>query len=101
MECQVESQPGETKVRITGRLSFEDYDRFFEIINEIKGNPGGRVILDLARLEFIDSAGLGMFLVARDVVAKIGLSLRIRQPNGLVAKVMTLVNYASEIPVDG
>ncbi|WP_052045968.1 STAS domain-containing protein [Candidatus Paracaedibacter symbiosus] len=56
----------EIQVDLKGRLTFADYGAFKELTELfIEHNPRN-CLLDLSNLEFIDSAGLGMLLIARD-----------------------------------
>lgn len=55
-----------TAVDLKGRLTFADYSMFREIISHFNTPEFGKCHFNLTELEFIDSAGLGMLLLARD-----------------------------------
>ena len=40
--------------------------RFVALLDQLKTSPSGRRVLDLSHLEFLDSAALGMLLIADD-----------------------------------
>ena len=65
-------QSGDTiKVELNGRFTFGDHSGFRKLIDEIRSQSAEVQILDLSGVEFIDSAGLGMLLLARDEGEKI------------------------------
>lgn len=62
--------------------------------------PADTVILDLSALTMIDSAGIGMLIMANDRVIKRGKTLRLRGVTGHVAKVVELSRIEQLIPID-
>ena len=54
------------EIALRGRLTLEGHERFRQIVDYVAGRPGISVTLDLAKLEFIDSSGLGMLLLLRE-----------------------------------
>ena len=59
-----------------GRLTFAENNRFRTMLGQLHDGAATKVVLDLGKVEFIDSAGLGMLLYTRDAV---------RQRNGVVS----------------
>lgn len=47
-------------------FTFRDHQPFYEIISMIKDNNHKKVVFDLSECDFIDSAALGMFVIAHD-----------------------------------
>lgn len=79
-----------TAVDLKGRLTFADYSLFREIIS-LFNNPGfGKCRFDLSELEFIDSAGLGMLLLARDKMEGQKGQLVLRGAQGQVKRMFEL-----------
>ena len=70
MQFEIRKDPGVTTVRLKGRLGFSDHAEFRNIIAAFDQSPGGTMVFDLAALEFIDSSGLGMLIIARDEARK-------------------------------
>lgn len=60
--------PAKNNVRVVleGHLTFTDYPHFRRLTEEFNELGLSNCMLDLTALEFIDSAGLGMLLIARD-----------------------------------
>jgi len=65
MEAQVERRDGGDVpvVAVHGELDFEGSPNLrLALIEAIDENPGGRVVVDLEGVDFIDSAGLGVLV---------------------------------------
>jgi anti-anti-sigma factor len=60
-------------ISITGYFNFEVHSQFKDCILDAKDYA--RVIVDLARVEYIDSSALGMLLLLREDYAKIPVEL--------------------------
>jgi anti-anti-sigma factor len=87
------------EILISGRLTYEDHEQFREMITSIDGSPGQRIVFDFSDLAFIDSAGLGMLVVAKDLAAAKAMTVQMRNAKDLVGKLMTLVKFHDVIPV--
>jgi stage II sporulation protein AA (anti-sigma F factor antagonist) len=66
----------------------------------MEGFDGQNYVLDLHGLEFIDSAGLGMFLIARETAEKKVLQLRLRRPQGQVQQMLQVTKFVDLIPCE-
>jgi len=78
---------------LSGRFTFSDHQAFQNIINSIKNAEAPSIAIELSRLEFIDSAALGMFLVARDEAKKNKTDLKLVAPAGHVQKMFNISNF--------
>jgi anti-anti-sigma factor len=83
----------QTTIDLKGRLTFSDYAVFREVVDIFNTSPVKRCLLDLSELEFIDSAGLGMLLIARDKVQGKNGHLVIRGASGQVRKMLDLGRF--------
>ena len=80
---------------LTGKFMFSDHQTFRSIIETIKTTDYPNILLDVSGLEFVDSAALGMFLVAREEAKKKNLNLKLKGPTGHVQKMFNLSNFPS------
>lgn len=80
---------------LSGKFVFLDHQAFRPIVDIVKKAEVPNVKLDLAGLEFVDSAALGMFLVVRDEAKKNNINLTLANPTGHVQKMFTLSNFSS------
>lgn len=88
-----------TTYKLSGRFSFRDNDVFQPILEELRDSRNKTVVFDLAELEFADSFGIGLFVVARDEAAEGGNTLSFINVNGLVAKLFDTFHLNDVLPV--
>lgn len=81
------------EVDFNGRLTYSDYSIFRQIADIIGEIPEQECVFNLAELEFIDSAGLGMLLLARDKVQDCRGHITLLNPKGQVKKMIDLGRF--------
>ena len=84
---------GRFEVAFSGRLTSADLGDFRELLSRIKESKCNLVLIDLKDLDWIDSAGLGMLLLARDTAAKSNLEIVLRAPQGDVKSLLKLGRF--------
>ena len=84
-------QPGVVALEISGEMRTSgERSRLTQAIDEaIQKNERG-IILDLSRLELIDSAGVGTIVLCYSRLRRIGGTLRVAGPKGMVETVLKL-----------
>jgi len=87
-------------VALSGVMTFDDHDKFRGVVREITQAEADLIELSLVDLKMIDSAGIGMFLLANDRSKKAGKSLVISGANGHVSKVIELSSIDKLIPIE-
>lgn len=80
----------ESCVSLGGRLVFAEHETFEEIIAILAQSTGSRVVLDLSGVEFMDSAGLSMIMIAREEAEVRGQTLKLRNVHGAVLQLLNL-----------
>jgi anti-anti-sigma factor len=90
----------ETVVDLRGRLTFNDHAEFRELITEMVGSKKAHQVIDLSSLEFVDSAGLGMLLIAREELSGAKAELRLRNPQGQVKRVLNVARLSQIIKIE-
>ena len=93
MQYEVNKSPGVTTVSLKGRMCFNDHAMFREVLREFNLPPGERVVFDMGGLEFIDSSGLGMLIIAREEVKKRKLELAIENTKAEVKRLMDMAKF--------
>ena len=88
-----------TEVALSGRMTFGDHDRFRELITAFEGPSGHQMVFDLSKVDFVDSSGLGMLLIARDVAESKQLNLTLKAPQKEVRQLMELAKFNRVIPI--
>lgn len=87
-------------VEIKGRLTFADYSQFRELTELFTEKKSRKCQLNLDDLEFIDSAGLGMLLIARDKMRMQDGEVTLHGAQGQVKKMLDLGHFGSLFRVE-
>lgn len=93
MEHTVRNVADGKEVILTGRLTFADHNGFRSIIAMFQEPGNKRFVLDLSAVEFIDSAALGMVLLARDTAISKGVGLVLKGAKGQVKRIMEVAKF--------
>jgi HptB-dependent secretion and biofilm anti anti-sigma factor len=88
------------RVSISGEFTFIDHLAFREIANRLFETGDKPVVIDLSQLQFIDSAGLGMLLIARDEAKKANRGLTLRGPQGQVERMFAVTKFNTLFTVE-
>jgi anti-anti-sigma factor len=87
------------KCVMSGEFTFTDHPTFRHMIDEAVKTGARSVQLDLAGVEYIDSAGLGMFLVAHERSGEEGWRFSISNPREKVQKMFTLARLETIVTI--
>ena len=93
MEYAISKTPDTVVVALKGRFTFADAARFKQALDHLKEAQGSSLIIDLAALEFIDSAAMGMLLMTRDTAAAEKIPLTLRGPTGQVKRILDVAKF--------
>ena len=88
------------EAHLSDRLSFADNGAFRKLIDEMLNSKARHWVFDLSGLTSVDSAGLGMFIIAMETAKKAGLSLVLRSPTGHVKNLIELSKMDKLISVE-
>ena len=80
----------EYKVTMSGKFTFSDNGKFRTILEKISDPKIKQVSFYMSKVEFIDSAALGMLFFAHDEAAKHQKGLEIKDTVGQVKKMFEL-----------
>ena len=92
MEFAQEKTPDGMVIALGGSFTFKDHHSFRALLDALRGGAGRRHVLDLNGLDFIDSAALGMLLIADDEARAAGWKLVLRR---LPARIQRLMEVAA------
>lgn len=93
MNYKTKHENDTTTVELNGRFTFGDHSSFRKLIDEIRANETKTHILDLSGVDFIDSAGLVMLLLARDEGEKSRATVIIRGATGQVKRMLEVARF--------
>lgn len=89
------------EILISGDFTFRDHDTFFEIVSLIKSAQDKRYVFNMEDCSFIDSAALGMFVIAHDEAVSNKVTLSIKGVKGKVKDVMFAARFDSLYTFEG
>lgn len=65
MDYSITSSGTTRTASINGRLTFQEQRLFRTLIEDLFSDEATRYVIDLGQVDYIDSSGLGMLLIAR------------------------------------
>lgn len=101
MDYQIVYHEQACHVTFSNRLTFADHETFRRLLSEALQHGVKRLVFNLQNLTFIDSAGLGMFLIAVEEAAKLNAVVELENPRGHVAKILQLTNFNTHLTIRG
>jgi anti-sigma B factor antagonist len=94
-------EPDITVVEISGPLNLgNDLMEIERLMKRLIDEGARKLVVDLANLNFIDSAGIGMLVAANGQMDSVGGKLRVAGAHGPAAKVFDVVHMDRIIPLD-
>ncbi len=100
MEYHIYNRETQVQVTIAGRLTFNDNVKMCAVVSEILTSSADIIYFDLERLLFIDSAAVGMLLIAREELSNFNKGLVLRRATGQVKRVLTVAQIRSLIALE-
>ena len=100
MEYATREGPAGLEIALSGKLTMRDHDQFRTLVASIGDSGGGTCVLDLSRLDFIDSAGLGFFLLIQDTAKEKAKRVVLRQPKPPVRRLLEVACFHTLFPIE-
>lgn len=101
MDYDITKQNGETVCRLKSDLTFKDQEAFQEMLESAVTQADGTIVLDMQDVEFIDSSGMGMLLIAQERADDESWTFRVDKPAGQVRKMLELAQLEQVITISG
>jgi len=95
MDYNVQTIAEGLQVNLSGRMTLVDHDKFRAVVDSVEQMSGKCCVFDLSGLEFIDSSGLGMFLIARDVALQKQIEVRLQGARNGVKRILEIAKFES------
>ncbi len=80
---------------LSGKFTFSDHEGFRAILQQLAEKEVRQVVLHMAKVDFVDSAALGMLLLALDEADKYQKRLVLSGATGQVKKMFDLARFDS------
>lgn len=100
MQYSTEQNGDEFTVRLKGRLTFSDGDTFDQILSILENDAITSCVVDFGELEFIDSSGLSMLLLAREITQSRNIKLAFRHARGEVKDRLDFTRFGSIVEIE-
>lgn len=100
LRLAVERQVLWTVLHVSGELGWESHDTFNNCLSELVSGPDQpRICIDLSRLEFCDSSGVGSMLRAWRAATRKGGALILLRPDASMARRLVVMGLDGTLPV--
>lgn len=94
MDYRIENNDGNARAIFTGDITFSENVSFRQLLKDLAEQKVQSCVFDLAGVDMVDSAGLGMFLIAREQSETAGWKLSVRGAQGHVASMLKLTKLS-------
>ncbi|MHA6287661.1 STAS domain-containing protein [Maricaulis sp. CAU 1757] len=88
------------RIELSGMLTFDDHERFRGVLDAVRDTPCATIRMDLSGVSGIDSAGIGMLLLAQDRAGKSHRHLTLTGVRGAVREIVDLSQIDQIIDVE-
>jgi anti-sigma B factor antagonist len=99
LQIDVREQDAVSVVQMEGRLVYEDCQRVREIVKKLLAGGKRNILLDLEKVGYCDSAGLGCFASSFASVSNMEGVFKMAAPTPKVQEVLSLTRLNSVIEV--
>lgn len=90
MEFTQNPTPDGVVIFLRGSFTFKDHHGFRAVLDALAATAGSRKMLDLREVDFLDSAALGMLMIAEDEARRTHGTLILRNPSVQIARLFEL-----------
>lgn len=101
MEFEINSAGDTREIVLNGRLTFSDHETFRGVVSRLEEMSEARCVINVAGLEFIDSAGLGLLIIASQKAKKMELPLEVHGASGQVKRMFEISNFDKVVTLVG
>ena len=90
MKCDLEERGGVSVLVVSGNITLGVCEQLGESVDTLLASGRNRILLDLADVEYMDSAGIGELVASHRTVARFGGALKILRPSQKVQDSLAL-----------
>ena len=101
MGLKLSMEADDLVLRISGRFDFSVRDQFMALVDgEFWLAKFNTMRVDLGAVEYVDSSALGMLLMLRDRVKKLGKDIVLSNPQGAVKEALKIAQFSRLFTID-
>lgn len=100
-DCTIERSGDTMTVAPEGDVDAASAAALRQVLQQVVEQPGARTVeVDMSRVTFLDSSGLGVLVAAHRAAQNRGASLRLRDPGPMVKMVLEVTNLDQVLVAD-
>ena len=100
MQHAYSTQDDRMEIDLVDSLTFADRNLFKSMLKELAESGLRKCVINLKRLKSIDSAGIGMFLIASEKSKELDCDLVLQDPQGQVKDMLEITSVNKVIRVE-
>lgn len=100
MKYSLQESDSVVTVQLTGELTVTDEEEFRLLSQKAIEASGEKCVVDVAKLDFLDSAGLGLILVLKEMCEELGKKVTLRIGQSPVRDILEISEFDSLIPYE-
>ena len=93
MKTEISSQSSYTEIRLEGRFDHSSTREFRGAVMEAMRHGPAELRVDLAAVDYIDSAALGMLLMAKEMAETASKTVTLANAKDMVGKVLEFAKF--------
>ena len=99
MEIKERAVPHGTILDVVGDLTYANRAAFKAAVDNVKQTGCRHLIVNMAQVRFVDSAGLGLLVLVSQNFKQLQAQVSILKPQSYVREIMSLANIPKMIPI--
>lgn len=99
MRYKLNKKGNNIEVIISGQITYKDYDDLMNATSFLNDEQTKKCVINLTRVDFIDSIGFGMFLSLNELAEKNHKIFIIKGAKGMVKRVIEAIKFDEVIKV--
>ncbi len=100
MDYRFQATSDAVEVFLGGKLTMRDHEAFLTILERLRAETAPRIVLDLSGVNFVDSAGLGLLLLAREHGRERSRTVVLRRPRSHVLRLLELGDFRRVMTIE-
>lgn len=92
INTQLDSASKTLEINISGRFDFDLHQDFRKATDEV-GNDVNSIIVNMLKVDYLDSSALGMLLILKDKMGNAKDAVKIKNMKGEVKKILEIANF--------
>ena len=99
MQFSISQSSDSLNIALSGTFRFDDHEHFKDVLKAIDAFGGTQVLINLGATNAVDSAGVGMLLLAHERAKKQNKNVSLKGATGGVAQVLAVTKIEKIMPI--